>query len=59
MGPTSGEAATRKASGDGLIDPLVKMGDIPPRIDINKASQARGIAGPPFVSLPRRAKKNL
>lgn len=29
-GPTSREAATRKASGDGLIDPLVKMGDIPP-----------------------------
>lgn len=24
------EAAARKASGDGLIDPLVKMGDIPP-----------------------------
>lgn len=29
-GPTSREAAARKASGDGLIDPLVKMGDIPP-----------------------------
>lgn len=29
-GPTSGEATARKASGDGLIDPLVKMGDIPP-----------------------------
>lgn len=28
--PTSREAAARKASGDGLIDPLVKMGDIPP-----------------------------
>lgn len=28
--PTSREAASRKASGDGLIDPLVKMGDIPP-----------------------------
>lgn len=29
-GPTSREAAARKASGDGLIDPLVKMGDISP-----------------------------
>lgn len=28
--PTSREAAFRKASGDGLIDPLAKMGDIPP-----------------------------
>lgn len=28
--PTSREAAARQASGDGLIDPLVKMGDIPP-----------------------------
>lgn len=28
--PTSSEGAFRKASGDGLIDPLAKMGDIPP-----------------------------
>lgn len=28
--PTSSGAAYRKASGDGLIDPLAKMGDIPP-----------------------------
>lgn len=57
--PTSGEAAFRKASGDGLIDPLAKMGDIPPTSISIKPLRPRGFSGPAFVSFPRRAKKNL
>lgn len=56
--PPHREDEALKTSGDGLIDPRVKMGNIPSAsISINLSGLR--LCRPLFVSLPKREEKNL